>query len=346
MRHQALTRKLSVGLLACLCGVFTVPLWAQANNNQSHHAELLVINQRDYTLDLIDPVSGRILGTVPTGNNQGHGHEVVASPDGRTAYVPIYGNTGVGRPGTNGNKMLVIDLPSQKVTGIVHFGHGDRPHCPVFDRKRNVLYVSTELDQAISIVDPRALKVIGTIPTGQPESHMFVLSHDGRRGYTANVGPGTVSALDMENRKLLKVIRISPTTQRISISRDNSLVFTSDQTKPALDVINTHNLKLQAPVPLPAVGYGTASTLDGRWLLVAMPKANQVAVVNLRSMKVAHTVDVCGSPQEILMQPDNSSIAYISCMGTGNVAVVNLNDWKMQRTIRAGRGADGLAWAR
>ena len=30
------------------------------------------------------------------------GHEVVASPDGKRAFVPIYGNAGVGRPGTDG----------------------------------------------------------------------------------------------------------------------------------------------------------------------------------------------------------------------------------------------------
>ena len=52
-------------------------------------ATLLVVNQGDFTLSLIDPESGRTLGTVPTGNAQGHGHEVAVYPDGRTAWVPI-----------------------------------------------------------------------------------------------------------------------------------------------------------------------------------------------------------------------------------------------------------------
>ncbi len=85
--------------------------------------------------------------------------------------------------------------------------------------------MSTELDQSISIIDPKTLKVVGSVPTGQPESHMFVISSDGKRAYTANVGPGTVSVLDIDARKTLKVIPISANTQRIAISVDGSMVF-------------------------------------------------------------------------------------------------------------------------
>jgi hypothetical protein len=45
------------------------------------------------------------------------GHEVIASPDGRTAFVPIYGDSGVGLPGSDGSKLVVVDLASRKVTG-------------------------------------------------------------------------------------------------------------------------------------------------------------------------------------------------------------------------------------
>ena len=61
--------------------------------------------------------------------------------------------------------------------------------------------MTTELDQTVTIIDPKSLKIIGTIPTGQAESHMLALSNDGLRGYTANVGPGTVSVLDIQGAK-------------------------------------------------------------------------------------------------------------------------------------------------
>lgn len=284
------------------------------------------------------------MAVVPAGGVTGH--EVAASPDGRTAYVPIYGNSGVGSPGTDGKNIAVIDIKAGKVTGNIEFAHGVRPHCPVFDTKRDVLYVTTELDHSVSIIDPHTLKIIGSIPTGQPESHMLAISHDGRRGYTANVGPGTVSVLDLASRKTLTVIPISHNTQRISVSPDDTMVFTSDQTKPQLAVIDTRTDKLKTWVPLPAMGYGTASTRDGRWLLVALPNANQVAAIDLATLKVAHTIDVCGDPQEVLVQPDNPAIAFVSCMGTKSVAELNLSTWKVQRLIAAGNHPDGLAWSK
>jgi DNA-binding beta-propeller fold protein YncE len=272
------------------------------------------------------------------------GHEVAASPDGKRAYVPIYGNSGVGKPGTNGRNMVVIDIQQRKLVGEVDFGHGVRPHCAVFGPKDGLLYVTTELDKSVTIIDPHTLKIVGSIPTDQPESHMLAISHDGRRGYTANVGPGTVSVLDIEGKKTIAVIPISKETQRISISPDDKLVFTSDQTKPQLAVIDTATNKVTHWVPLPAPGYGTAATKDGKYLIVAVPKANKVAVVDLGTMKVVHEIDVPSAPQEVLVRPDDQ-VAYVSCDSSHKVAAISISDWKVQSLINAGRGTDGMAWA-
>ncbi len=308
-------------------------------------ATLLVVNQGDFTLSLIDPESGRTLGTVPTGNAQGHGHEVAVSPDGRTAWVPIYGNSGVGKPGTNGRRILVIDLPSHRVTQTITFDHGVRPHLPYYDVRRKRLYVSTELMQSLTIIDPRTETIIGSIPTGQPESHMFVVSHDGRRAYTANVGPGTISVLDIPHRRTLAIIPVAKRTQRISISPDDSMVFTSDQMHPQLVVVDTAKDAVKTRIPMPATGYGSATTPDGRWLLVALPAANAVGVIDLHALRMAGSIPVCTKPQEILVQPDDASTAYVSCMGSASVAVVDIPGRTMKREIHTGAKPDGLGWA-
>ena len=68
------------------------------------------------------------------------GHEVIVSRDGKLAYVPIYGNSGVGMPGTDGGNMVVIDLAAHKVVGNLDFGKGVRPHCAVSrPKERNAL---------------------------------------------------------------------------------------------------------------------------------------------------------------------------------------------------------------
>jgi DNA-binding beta-propeller fold protein YncE len=306
---------------------------------------LLVVNQGDSNVSLVDPVSARELATIAENTPGVHGHEIAVSADGHTAFLPIYGSTGVGKPGIDGHEMLLIDVSSQKIVGRIDFGHGVRPHQPVLDPASGLLYVTTELDKTITVIDPQTRKIVGAVPTGQEQSHMMALSHDGKLGYTSNVGPGTVSVLDMIGRKTLAIIPVSGEAQRISISTDDKLVFTSDQTKPQLAVIDTAMRKVRTWVPLPASGYGTAATPDGRWLLVAIPSANQVAVVDLRSMQVSRNIDVPNSPQEILIRPDGK-VAYVSCAGAGKVAAIDLAQWKIQSSIAVGKYADGLAWAK
>lgn len=308
----------------------------------AQHGLLLVTEKGDRSLAIVDPAAGKKIATIP--ENGITGHEVTASPDGRLAYVPIYGNSGVGKPGTDGQNMVVIDLTARKIVGNLDFGHPVRPHLPVFGPKDGLLYVTTELDQTVTIVDPKTLKIVGSIRTGQPESHMLAISHDGRRGYTANVGPGTVSVLDLQSRKLLKIIPISGNTQRISISPDDRWVFTADQTQPRMAVIDTATNTVKTWIPLAAVGYGSTSTADGKWLLVALESSNQVTMVDLATMKVVRNVDVCADPQAVVVNP-NGRAAYVSCMGADKVAEFDLATGKVTREIATGKTTDGLAWA-
>jgi YVTN family beta-propeller protein len=322
-------------LLSSLVLTFSISALAQT-------PRLLVAEKGAHSLAIIDPAAGKVLASVPEGGITGH--EVIASADGKLAFVPIYGNSGVGRPGTDGQNIAVIDVATQKVTGNIAFDHGIRPHCAMIGPKDGRLYVTTELDKTVTIIDPKTLKIIATLPTGQPESHMLALSHDGRRAYTANVGPGTVSVIDIAARKVLKVIPISSNTQRISISPDDKWVFTADQTKPQMAAIDTSTNTVAKWIPMEAVGYGSAVTPGGRWLLVALPDKNQVAVIDIKSMQVAHTVSVGDFPQEVLVRPDGKS-AYVSCEHANQVDEIDLTIWNVTRTIATGKDADGLAWA-
>jgi DNA-binding beta-propeller fold protein YncE len=342
LSNSLFLRSMVACAVMCLAA-FTGPFTGQCRAQKNGASLLLVVNQGDRDLSLIDPAAGTQVATVPVEGVTGH--EVASSPDGKTAYVPIYGNAGVGKPGTDGTEIAVIDVASRKVVHKIDFDHGVRPHCAIYDRNSGMLYVTTELDKSISIIDPRSLKIVGSVPTGQEQSHMLTLSRDGSRGYTANVGPGTVSVLDMKARRTVTIIPISSNTQRISISRDDNMVFTADQTKPQLAVIDTATNKVKTWVPLPAVGYGTASTLDGRWLLVALRTSKQLAVVDLKTMKVVRTIDVPSGPTEILMNPDGKT-AFVSCTNSKQVAEIDLAQWKVDRLIEAGAAADGLAWAR
>ena len=303
---------------------------------------LLVANKGDKTVGIIDPLAGRQIAAIAEDGDTCH--ELVASPDGKRVFAPIFGNSGVGRPGTDGSFIRVMDLARREIIGTIDFGKGVRPHCVRIGPKDGLVYVTTELLNAVSVIDPATLKIVGSIPTSQAESHMLVITRDGRRGYTANVGPGTVSVLDLEARKPLTVIPISPSTQRISLSIDDRWVFTSDQTKPRLAVVSTATNAVSHWIDMPGIGYGTAPTPDGKWLLVALNRDNKLAVIDLKSFKVARTLDLPKAPQEVLVRPDGA-VAYVSCDASHQVAEIDLAGWKVEKLIAAGAGVDGLAWA-
>jgi DNA-binding beta-propeller fold protein YncE len=328
-------------LLACAPLLFLALTVLAADRDMS--GQLWVADKGDSALGIVNPATDQQIATIA---EEGYtAHEVAASADGRIAFVPIYGSAGVGQPGTDGQIIDVMDLASRKIISKIDFGHGVRPHCAVLNRADGLLYVTTELDKQIAVIDPKTYKVVGAVPTGQPESHMLTISPDGKRGYTANVGPGTVSVLDLPNRKLITIIQVVPkNVQRIAISTNGKWVFTSDQLQPRLAVIDTTTNTVKNFVDIPDVAYGTAVTPDGKWLLLTQPKTSTVAVLDLSSMKVTKVLDAPKSPQEIVVQPDGRR-AYISCSSSGKVAVLNLRTWQMEDPIQAGKGVDGMAWA-
>ena len=309
--------------------------------NRSNDGLLIVANKGDHSISIVDPYAGRETDRIVVSGITGH--EVAASPDGGMVVVPIYGNSGVGQPGTDGQSLDVIDLGSRRLAATIQFPKPARPHCPVFGPDGN-LYVTTELTESIAVVDPKTLKITDAIPTGQRESHMLAITRDGRRAFTSNVHAGTVSAIDLVSKKVVAVIPISKVAQRIALTPDDRFAFTADQASPRLAVIDTAANAVSAWISLPGIGYGTCATPDGRRLIVALVNINKIGVVDLKSMSLTSTIDVPKAPQEVLVRPDGR-VAYVSCDASRKVVALNLSTLMLEKTIEVGPGADGLAWA-
>src|SRR5881296_1405339 len=85
-------------LLFAAIGAVSVSLDAQ-------FGRLLVLNKEDATLAIIEPASGKILGTVPVGQGP---HELVTSTDGKWAFASNYGT------GPAGHTISMIDIAAKK----------------------------------------------------------------------------------------------------------------------------------------------------------------------------------------------------------------------------------------
>jgi YVTN family beta-propeller protein len=305
----------------------------------SGHGMLVVANQREHTALLIDPETREQLAKVTVGVN---GHEVAVSPDSRFAYVPIYGNSGVGKPGTDGTTIDIVDLHDRKLADTIDLGKPLRPHRAEFGPD-GLLYVTAELAKAVDVIDPATRKVIAEIPTGAIESHMIVISPDGRRAYTANVAAGSVSVLDLKQRALVTVIPVAKTVQRISISSDGKRVFTHDQDTPRIAVIDTASNKVASWISLSATVYSSSPTNDGRKLLASSP-SGKIFVIDLASAKVEESFDIPPALGELLLTPDGK-FAFVSCPQAGTIEVLDIPGHKLRQPIKLTPGVDGLAWA-
>ena len=299
----------------------------------------MVANQREHTALLVDPETRQELAKVTVGVN---GHEVAVSPDSRFAYVPIYGNSGVGKPGTDGATIDVIDLHDRKLTATIDLGKPLRPHRAEFGPD-GLLYVTAELAKAVDVIDPATRKVIAEIPTGAIESHMIVISPSGKRAYTANVAAGSVSVLDLEQRSLVTVIPVAKTVQRISISPDGKRFFTHDQDTPRIAVIDTTTNNVASWISLPSTVYSSLPTADGRKLLASSP-SGKIFVIDLANAKLDESFDIPAALGELLLTPDGK-FAFVSCPQAGTIEVLDVRGHKLLQPIKLTQGVDGLAWA-
>ena len=329
-------------LLSCV-GIPWCGAQATGQGTPAHGGVLIAVNQGDRDISLVNPEQNEEFARIPLGATTGH--EVATSANGRLAFIPIYGDSTPGKPGSNGHEVVVVDLIQRRVVHRIRFRHGVRPHCIVRNTRDGMLYVTTELDQSVTIINPKSFKIVGAISTGRPQSHMLTLSPNGQLAFTANISTGSVSVLDLVARKLLKVIPVAQTIQRITTSADGQWVFTADQNNARLAIVGLRSDLVEKWITLPSLGYGTASTQDRHWLLVALPAANEIAVVNLLTFAVEKVIPVPAGPHEILIAP-GGAFAFIACTSANAVARLNLASWQITSVTKVGTISDGIGWAR
>jgi YVTN family beta-propeller protein len=330
--------------IAVFIASFALIAFALTRSNHTAAAAqglLVVANQFEHTALLVDPDTRREVAKIVVGVN---GHEVTVDKDSRYAYVPIYGNSGVGKPGTDGASIDVIDIRERKLAYSIDLGKPLRPHEPRFGPDGH-LYITAELSQSLDAIDTSTRKIVAENPTGEPESHMFVIrpGPDRVTAYTANVHSGTVSVLDIAHHKLITTIPVAKTVQRISIQPDGLYVFTHDQDAPRIAVIDCLSNNVSTWIDLPETVYSSEPTPDGHWL-VAAGLHGHIFVIDLHTRKLARTFDAPTTLGKVLVRPDGQ-VAYVSFLTAGKIIVLDLNSWTLQPSIDLTPGVDGMAWA-
>jgi YVTN family beta-propeller protein len=211
-------RKLFVALLALAAACAPAGGPQTARSATAGGGTLLVGNKGEDTMSFIALADGRELGRAPTGPMP---HEIAISPDGRRAAVVSYG----------GQSIDIFDVASHAKLRTIDLGANRGPHGIVW-LEDGRLVVTTERSQSLAVVDTRRGDRVRTISTAQQGTHMVAVSGDGRRAYTANIGAGTVSVIDLAAGRKLRDIAVGGQPEGIALTRNGREVWIGDLAAP------------------------------------------------------------------------------------------------------------------
>lgn len=134
------------------------------------------------------------------------------------------------------------------------------------------------------------------IPVGSRDEG-FDISPDGKEAWIANAGDGTISVVDLAEKKV--VATLSSDTggaNRLKFTPDGKLVLVSLLGSPDLVILDASSRKVIKRVP---IGHGAAGILmqpDGSRAFVACTPDDYVAVIDLKTLTVTSHVDAGGNP--------------------------------------------------
>jgi len=349
-----MTKKLSIFLV--LASVLAPWLGAQNAPKET----LLALSKRDHTLAVVDPGSLKVLTRVPVGNDP---HEVIASTDGRTAYVSNYGSGAY-------NTLAVIDLVERKPLPQIDLGPLRGPHGLTFVGGK--VWFTAEAAKAIGSYDPATAKLDWILGTGQNRTHMIFVSEDLKRIVTANVSSGTVSIIEKSAARPPgpppgpnnppgpppggpmgppggdwdeTVVRVGNGSEGFDVSPDGREIWVANARDGTISIIKVAAKNVTETLAANVRGANRLKfTPDGTRVLVSSLGAPDLVVLDAGTHKEIKRIKLGRGSAGILIQPDGMR-AFVACSPDNYVAVIDLKSLEVTSHIEVGPEPDGLAWA-
>ena len=323
-------------------------------------AALLALSKKDHTLAIVDPTTLQVIAKVPIGNDP---HEVIASSDGKTAYVSNYGFGAY-------NTLAVVDLVGQKALPAVDLGPLRGPHG--LDFIGGKVWFTAEAAKAIGSYDPMTQKVDWILGTGQNRTHMIVVSQSLKWIVTTNVSSGTVSIIEKTAGRPgpppggpppgsggplqgpppgppggdwnETVIPVGVGSEGFDISPDGSEIWVANAQDGTVSIIDAAKKQVTQTLDVDAKGANRLKfTLDGKMALLSTLRGPDLIILDTAKRKVIKRLPVGHGAAGILMQPDGSR-AFVACSPDDYVTVIDLKSLSVPGHINVGGEPDGLAW--
>jgi YVTN family beta-propeller protein len=349
-------------LIPCLALAVLLGTGPEGRAQSTPQRSLLALSKRNHTLAIVDPATLQVLARAPVGPDP---HEVIASADGRTAYVSIYG-------GGRYHALSVIDLVAQKALPDIDTGALNGPHGLAFVGSK--LWFTAEAAKAIARYNPATNKIDWIMGTGQNRTHMIYVTADEKQIYTTNIGSGTVSILESVVLPPMgpppgmrspagappssparrgpprmdwneTVIPVGKGDEGFDVSPDGRELWTANAQDGTLSIIDLASKKVAATLDAKIFGANRLKfTPDGKLVFISSLANGDLVIYDVASRKQHKRVPIGHGAAGILMDPVGAR-AFVACSPDNYVAVVDLKDLKVTGHLDVGGEPDGLAWA-
>lgn len=333
---------------SALFGIFLIYSSIACTAQTRLRRSLLALSKAEHTLAIVDPTTLQVVARIPVGEDP---HEVIASTDGKTAYVSIYG-------GGSLHQLNVIDLVAQKPLINVDTRPLYGPHGLVFVNGK--AWFTAEGSKSVGRYDPASRKLDWSMGTGQDRTHMLSVSADGKKIYTTNVNSGTVSILTgtfiqpgrtaPANAKPREnwtqtVIQVSKGTEGFDVSPGGKQLWAAASEDGSIAVIDTETKKLVSKIEANAVGANRLKfTPDGKMVFISSLKTGDLFIYDAAAQKELKRLRIGHGAAGILMEPDGSR-AFVACSADNYIAIIDLKTLEVTGHLEVGGVPDGLAWA-
>jgi YVTN family beta-propeller protein len=305
---------------------------------QTPSPALLILEKNDEKLAIVDPSTLKVMGRVPSG---GAPHEVIASDDGKFAYISNYASE-KGQLKT----LSVVDSTSQKALAPVDLGVLRAPHGLAFADGK--VYFTAEANKVIGRYDPTSNQVDWILGTGQNVTHMIVLSKDLKTIFTSNIGSDTICVIEAgggRNGWTVTPIPVGKGPEGFDLSPDGKEVWAANSGDGTVSVIDVASKKVTATLDLKTKHTNRLKfTPDGKLVLISDDGGGELLVVDTATHTERKRLKVGQGPEGTLIQPDGRR-AYVALSRDNAVAVIDLKTLELAGKITTGNGPDGLAWA-
>jgi DNA-binding beta-propeller fold protein YncE len=291
-------------------------------------------------LTIIDLATGR-QRTVASGIDEPH--ELAVSPDGRWAVAADFGDY-LGDFNFDGTELGVYELPSGRLVRRVDLGQYRGPHDVVFIAPTRVA-VTTQTSGHVVEVDITTGRMLGATETRAKGSHTLAATADARLAFTANQPEGSLSRLDLANRRFLsrhvvgqgetEGIGVTPDGREVwmGFSDMGAVLIADGQTGAVIDTLE---------------GFGTphriSMSADGRLAAITDFRCEVVQVADVRERKVLGPIAGLEGAGVAKILPDHRT-AVILLLDERVVAMADLVTRRVvARHQLGGRRPDAAAW--